>query len=144
MTANAWAAWPCTLGTKSTQAVLRSGRWAGLSLLLYAFTGTSHSCVSLKLVANFRVFVRNFHRPHGAHAMPRCMEDGSIHRFGAHSTIIATGGFGRAYQSCTSAHTCTGAQTERGRKSMVLAHVFLFSRGFLALWMVHVLHLLSN
>ncbi|CAK0900231.1 unnamed protein product, partial [Prorocentrum cordatum] len=35
-------------------------------------------------------------------------EDGSIHRFGAHSTIIATGGFGRAYQSCTSAHTCTG------------------------------------
>jgi succinate dehydrogenase (ubiquinone) flavoprotein subunit len=37
-----------------------------------------------------------------------CMEDGSIHRFGAHSTIIATGGYGRAYQSCTSAHTCTG------------------------------------
>mmetsp|Transcript_61666 Transcript_61666/g.147137 ORF Transcript_61666/g.147137 Transcript_61666/m.147137 type:complete len:630 (+) Transcript_61666:84-1973(+) len=37
-----------------------------------------------------------------------CMEDGSIHRFGAHSTIVATGGFGRCYQSCTSAHTCTG------------------------------------
>jgi len=37
-----------------------------------------------------------------------CMEDGSIHRFAAHSTIVATGGFGRAYQSCTSAHTCTG------------------------------------
>merc|ERR1711907_35692 len=37
-----------------------------------------------------------------------CMEDGSIHRFGAHSTIIATRGYGRAYQSCTSAHTCTG------------------------------------
>merc|ERR1711871_48852 len=37
-----------------------------------------------------------------------CMEDGSLHRFGAHSTVIATGGFGRAYQSCTSAHTCTG------------------------------------
>merc|ERR1711977_340820 len=37
-----------------------------------------------------------------------CMEDGSIHRFGAHSTILATGGFGRAYLSCTSAHTCTG------------------------------------
>merc|ERR1719327_990758 len=36
------------------------------------------------------------------------MEDGSVHRFGAHSTIIATGGVGRAYQSCTSAHTCTG------------------------------------
>merc|ERR1712050_507336 len=40
--------------------------------------------------------------------MAMCMEDGSIHRFGAHSTIIATGGYGRAYQSCTSAHTCTG------------------------------------
>merc|ERR1712003_364989 len=37
-----------------------------------------------------------------------CMEDGSIHRFASHSTILATGGFGRAYQSCTSAHTCTG------------------------------------
>lgn len=37
-----------------------------------------------------------------------CMEDGSIHRFGAHATILATGGFGRAYLSCTSAHTCTG------------------------------------
>lgn len=37
-----------------------------------------------------------------------CMEDGSLHRFGAHATVIATGGYGRAYQSCTSAHTCTG------------------------------------
>lgn len=37
-----------------------------------------------------------------------CMEDGSIHKFGAHNTVIATGGAGRAYQSCTSAHTCTG------------------------------------
>jgi succinate dehydrogenase (ubiquinone) flavoprotein subunit len=36
------------------------------------------------------------------------MEDGTLHRFGAHQTIIATGGYGRAYQSCTSAHTCTG------------------------------------
>merc|ERR1712179_763276 len=36
------------------------------------------------------------------------MEDGSLHRFGAHSTILATGGYGRCYQSCTSAHTCTG------------------------------------
>jgi succinate dehydrogenase (ubiquinone) flavoprotein subunit len=40
--------------------------------------------------------------------MAMCMEDGSMHRFGAHSTIIASGGYGRAYQSCTSAHTCTG------------------------------------
>jgi succinate dehydrogenase (ubiquinone) flavoprotein subunit len=37
-----------------------------------------------------------------------CMEDGSIHRFGAHHTVLATGGYGRTYQSCTSAHTCTG------------------------------------
>ena len=37
-----------------------------------------------------------------------CLEDGSIHRFRAHMTVIATGGCGRVYQSCTSAHTCTG------------------------------------
>jgi succinate dehydrogenase / fumarate reductase flavoprotein subunit len=36
------------------------------------------------------------------------MEDGSIHRFRAHVTILATGGYGRAYFSATSAHTCTG------------------------------------
>jgi succinate dehydrogenase flavoprotein subunit len=36
------------------------------------------------------------------------LEDGTIHRFRAHMTIIATGGYGRAYFSCTSAHTCTG------------------------------------
>jgi succinate dehydrogenase / fumarate reductase flavoprotein subunit len=37
-----------------------------------------------------------------------CLEDGSIHRFRAQTTVLATGGFGRAYFSCTSAHTCTG------------------------------------
>ena len=36
------------------------------------------------------------------------LDDGSIHRFGAHMTILATGGYGRAYFACTSAHTCTG------------------------------------
>ncbi|KAJ0065956.1 hypothetical protein NL108_000211, partial [Boleophthalmus pectinirostris] len=36
------------------------------------------------------------------------MEDGSIHRFRANNTVIATGGYGRAYFSCTSAHTSTG------------------------------------
>jgi succinate dehydrogenase / fumarate reductase flavoprotein subunit len=40
-----------------------------------------------------------------------CLEDGSIHRFRAQMTILATGGYGRAYQSCTSAHTCTGDGT---------------------------------
>ena len=33
---------------------------------------------------------------------------GTIHRFRAHQTVLATGGYGRAYFSCTSAHTCTG------------------------------------
>ncbi|RKO88918.1 FAD binding domain-containing protein [Blyttiomyces helicus] len=37
-----------------------------------------------------------------------CMEDGTLHRFRAHKTVLATGGYGRAYFSCTSAHTCTG------------------------------------
>ena len=37
-----------------------------------------------------------------------CLEDGTLHRFQAHNTVIATGGYGRAYFSCTSAHTCTG------------------------------------
>jgi len=37
-----------------------------------------------------------------------CMEDGSIHRFRSQATVLATGGYGRAYFSCTSAHTCTG------------------------------------
>ncbi|HYM19038.1 MAG TPA: succinate dehydrogenase flavoprotein subunit [Micropepsaceae bacterium] len=36
------------------------------------------------------------------------LDDGSIHRFRGHRTILATGGYGRAYFSCTSAHTCTG------------------------------------
>ncbi|MBI0476486.1 succinate dehydrogenase flavoprotein subunit [Sphingomonas sp. MA1305] len=37
-----------------------------------------------------------------------CMEDGSIHRFRSHNTVLATGGYGRCYFSATSAHTCTG------------------------------------
>jgi succinate dehydrogenase / fumarate reductase, flavoprotein subunit len=36
------------------------------------------------------------------------MADGTLHRFLGHKTILATGGYGRAYFSCTSAHTCTG------------------------------------
>jgi len=36
------------------------------------------------------------------------MTEGKIHRFRAHRTILATGGYGRAYFSCTSAHSCTG------------------------------------
>src|SRR5438874_1255584 len=36
------------------------------------------------------------------------LEDGSIHRFRAQMVILATGGYGRTYFTCTSAHTCTG------------------------------------
>jgi succinate dehydrogenase / fumarate reductase flavoprotein subunit len=36
------------------------------------------------------------------------MDDGSIHRFRSHLVVLATGGYGRAYFSATSAHTCTG------------------------------------
>ena len=36
------------------------------------------------------------------------LEDGSVHRFRAKKTILATGGYGRAYFWCTSAHSCTG------------------------------------
>ena len=36
------------------------------------------------------------------------LEDGTIHRFRAHRTVLATGGYGRAYFTATSAHTCTG------------------------------------
>ncbi|KAJ0393917.1 hypothetical protein P43SY_011470 [Pythium insidiosum] len=39
------------------------------------------------------------------------MEDGTFHRFHANNTVLATGGYGRAYFSCTSAHTCTGDGT---------------------------------
>ena len=41
-------------------------------------------------------------------ALAWCMGDGTLHRFHAKQTIIATGGYGRAYFSCTSAHICTG------------------------------------
>jgi succinate dehydrogenase / fumarate reductase flavoprotein subunit len=37
-----------------------------------------------------------------------CMEDGSVHRFRSHAVVLATGGYGRAYFTATSAHTCTG------------------------------------
>jgi succinate dehydrogenase / fumarate reductase, flavoprotein subunit len=36
------------------------------------------------------------------------LAEGTLHRFRAHATILATGGYGRAYFSCTSAHSCTG------------------------------------
>ncbi len=36
------------------------------------------------------------------------LNTGTLHRFRAHMTILATGGYGRCYFSCTSAHSCTG------------------------------------
>jgi len=36
------------------------------------------------------------------------MSEGTLHLFRAHGVVLATGGYGRAYFSCTSAHTCTG------------------------------------
>ena len=36
------------------------------------------------------------------------LDSGALHRFRAHQVILATGGYGRTYFSCTSAHTCTG------------------------------------
>jgi succinate dehydrogenase / fumarate reductase, flavoprotein subunit len=36
------------------------------------------------------------------------LDDGTMHRFAAKMVVLATGGYGRAYFSCTSAHTCTG------------------------------------
>ena len=36
------------------------------------------------------------------------LAEGRLHRFRSHRVILATGGYGRAYFSCTSAHTCTG------------------------------------
>ncbi len=36
------------------------------------------------------------------------LDDGTLHRFRAHQTVLATGGYGRAFASTTAAHTCTG------------------------------------
>src|SRR5688500_3294151 len=36
------------------------------------------------------------------------LDDGTLHRFRSKLVVLATGGYGRAYFSCTSAHTCTG------------------------------------
>ena len=36
------------------------------------------------------------------------LAEGRLHRFRSHRVILATGGYGRSYFSCTSAHTCTG------------------------------------
>jgi succinate dehydrogenase / fumarate reductase flavoprotein subunit len=45
---------------------------------------------------------------HCAGLLALCLEDGSVHQFRAKKTILATGGYGRAYDWGTSAHSCTG------------------------------------
>lgn len=37
-----------------------------------------------------------------------CLEDGTLHQFSAHLVVLATGGYGRVFFSCTGAYTCTG------------------------------------
>ena len=49
-----------------------------------------------------------FENNHCVGVLAWCLEDGSIHLFQSQIVILATGGYGRAYQSSTSAHTCTG------------------------------------
>src|SRR3954447_13259069 len=45
------------------------------------------------------------------------LDDGTLHRFQAQLVILATGGYGRAYFSATSAHTCTGDGNARVRRA---------------------------
>jgi succinate dehydrogenase / fumarate reductase flavoprotein subunit len=45
------------------------------------------------------------------------LDDGTLHRFSAKMVVLATGGYGRAYFSCTSAHTCTGDGAGRASAS---------------------------
>ena len=42
---------------------------------------------------------------------------GELHHFRAHQVLLATGGYGRAYFSCTSAHTCTGDGTAMAQRA---------------------------
>ena len=46
---------------------------------------------------------------------------GKLHRFRSHQVILATGGYGRAYFSCTSAHTCTGDGTAMALRAGIAA-----------------------
>lgn len=67
---------------------------------------------SLKHNTNFFIeyFALDLLMVDGACAGVLClsMEDGTLHRMFAKNTVLATGGYGRAYFSCTSAHTSTG------------------------------------
>ena len=53
------------------------------------------------------------------------MADGTLHRFRSHMTLLATGGYGRAYFSATSAHTCTCSASRSWPAQLLLLHRFI-------------------
>ena len=73
-----------------------------------------HSLYGQSLRHNTNFFIEYFaldlimHEGECVGVMAINMEDGTLHRFRSHKTVLATGGYGRAYFSCTSAHTCSG------------------------------------
>ncbi len=74
-----------------------------------------HTLYGQALKHNTKFFVEFFALDLIMDATGRCcgvvclkLDDGTIHRFRAGLTVLATGGYGRAYLSATSAHTCTG------------------------------------
>ncbi|CAM8958762.1 unnamed protein product [Rhodiola kirilowii] len=74
-----------------------------------------HTLYGQAMKHNTHLFVEYFAQDFIMGSVGRCqgvivlnVEDGTLHRFSAGSTILATGGYGRAYFSATSAHTCTG------------------------------------
>merc|ERR1719305_731503 len=73
-----------------------------------------HTLYGQAMRHNTKFFVEYFaldllmHEGECVGVLAMCMEDGTLHRFRSHQTVLATGGYGRAYFSATSAHTCTG------------------------------------
>ena len=73
-----------------------------------------HTLYSQSIKNNVDFFIESFvldlifHKAKCIGVLAWCLEDGSIHLFQSHIVILATGGYGRAYLSSTSAHTCTG------------------------------------
>jgi succinate dehydrogenase / fumarate reductase, flavoprotein subunit len=74
-----------------------------------------HTLYGQALKAKCQFFIEYFaidliRDPEGAVRGLVCLklDDGTLHRFRAQTTVLATGGYGRAYFSATSAHTCTG------------------------------------
>jgi succinate dehydrogenase/fumarate reductase flavoprotein subunit len=77
---------------------------------VFVTTPTSSSSMILPDIPDGRYFAMDLLMEDGecVGVIAYNQEDGTLHRFRAHKTVLATGGYGRAYFSCTSAHTCTG------------------------------------